>query len=113
MESVHSFVDHCLGQSTMDQRPWHGGGSLELALQGVVAHRRSPVVAREQEGVTTIIVDVGWWRRGHSVSWVMTLGGGGQRSLVCRRWWSTTWRGGRGFSPVVSFDGGGNTSSQR
>jgi hypothetical protein len=85
MESVHSFVDHCLGQSTMDQRPWHGGGSLELALQGVVAHWRSPVVAREQEGVTTIIVDVGWWRRGHSVSWVMTLGGGSQRSLVCRR----------------------------
>jgi hypothetical protein len=57
---------------------------LDLGIAYDVAHRWSPTVAEEREGVTVILVEVSLWHRGHGVDRATVIGGGGQWSLVCQ-----------------------------
>jgi hypothetical protein len=51
-------MDHAGSQSMVDLEAARPGGSLELGGSMATAHRRSPVVAEEQEGATTVLIKV-------------------------------------------------------
>jgi hypothetical protein len=61
--------------------------SAELTLPGVVAHRWSPAVAREQEGATAVLVEVGLQSLEHTIGRVMkNLAVVAALSLMAARW---------------------------